>query len=78
MEERLRFQVGNPLLIFIWSLSMLLIGGTIGAHWHSSRTVAFFIAVSGAVLAAIHDLCQAFFVCALTAWWIGTRHAGRS
>jgi hypothetical protein len=78
MQEKLRFQLGNPLLVFIWSFSMLLIGGTIGAHWRPSRTDVFFMAISGAVLAAIHDLCQAFLVCALTAWWIGTRHAGGS
>jgi hypothetical protein len=78
MKEPLRFQLGHPLLIFIWSLSMFLIGCAIGTHWHPSLTVALWIAISGAALAVIHDLCQAFMLCALTAWWIGVHNAGRS
>lgn len=57
MEIHLRF--GNPFLIFIYSLALLLIGDATGVKCHSNPHRAFSIAVLGAVLMVAHDTCIA-------------------
>lgn len=74
MKDELRIQLGHPFLIFIWSFSMILIGCFIGMHWHPSHIAALWIAASGAVLMALHEIFCGFAWCTLTAWWIGRHH----
>ena len=57
MNIHLRF--GNPFLILIYSLALLLLGDAIGMKWHSSPLHSFSIALLGAVLMVIHDTCIA-------------------
>jgi hypothetical protein len=71
MKQQMRIQLGHPILVFIWSFSMVSIGCLIGIHFHPSRIATLWIAISGALLAAIHEIYYAFMWCALTAWWIG-------
>lgn len=46
----------NPILVFIQSLALLLIGCAIGIHWRTSAVV--WIAACGALLTVIHDLLE--------------------
>ncbi len=73
MAENFRVQLRHPVLVFIVSFSLLLIGCSVGIHWHPSKTAAAFIAISGALLGVIHEVCYGFLWISLTAWWIGTR-----
>jgi hypothetical protein len=74
MKERLQVQLRHPMLVFVWSFSLLLIGCLIGIRWHPSKTVAISIAISGAILMVIHELSYGFLWISLTAWWIGMHH----
>ncbi len=55
MSEDIRISLGHPVLIFIYSLALLLIGCGIGMHWYQSRGSAIWIAVAGAALMVVHD-----------------------
>lgn len=37
MAEQFRVSLHHPVLVFVWGLSLLLIGCFIGTHWHPSR-----------------------------------------
>jgi hypothetical protein len=79
MNSEMKVRLGHPVVIFIHSLGMLLVGVVIGMHWHQSRSAAICIAISGAVLIVINEMITAFFWISLTAWWIGkNKHAGGS
>lgn len=79
MSTEMKVRLGHPVLIFIHSLALLLIGCAIGMHWHQSRSVAIRIAVSGAVLIVINEMIAGFWWMSLTAWWIRRhRHSGGS
>jgi len=72
MEQSMRMQVrfGNPILIFIYSLALLLIGCAIGSWWPKTPLVALGIALAGGVLMIIHDLLMTFLWFSATAIWI--------
>ena len=55
MGSEMKVQLGHPVVIFIHSLALLLIGCAIGMHWHQSRSAAIWIAVCGAVLVVINE-----------------------
>lgn len=63
--------LGNPVLIFIYTFSVLLLGCAIGAHWHFSGA-ALGLVVAAAVLMAIHDLATGILWCWITAKWMRT------
>jgi hypothetical protein len=70
-------RLGHPVIIFIHSLALLLIGVAIGMHWHQSRSSAIWIAVSGALLIVINEMITGFVIFFCTARWIHKqRHSG--
>jgi hypothetical protein len=68
-KNEMTVRLGHPVLIFIHSLALLLIGIAIGMHWQS-RPAAVWIAISGAVLIVINEMISCFWWVSLTAWWI--------
>jgi multisubunit Na+/H+ antiporter MnhB subunit len=48
--------LGNPFLIFIYSLAILLLGCAIGLHWKASPGLALCLSAPGALLMVIHDM----------------------
>ena len=62
-------QLGNPFLVAIYSLALLLIGAAIGARWDCKPHVAVWLVVLGAALMVAQDILSysiIFFVS--TAW----------
>ena len=78
MAENFRVQLRHPVLVFIASFALLLVGCSIGIHWHPSKTATTVIAVSGALLIVVHEVYYGFLWVSLTAWWIGSRRASNS
>jgi hypothetical protein len=72
MEHGMRMQVrfGNPILIFIYSLALLLFGCAIGMSWPKTPLVVLRIAFAGGALMIIHDLLMTFLWFSATAIWI--------
>jgi dTDP-4-dehydrorhamnose 3,5-epimerase-like enzyme len=70
MSNEMKVRLGHPVVIFIHSLGLLLVGVATGMHWHQSRSVAIWIAISGAVLIVINEMISCFWWVSLTAWWI--------
>jgi membrane protein YdbS with pleckstrin-like domain len=66
MSEDIRISLGHPVLIFIYSLALLLVGCAIGMHWYQSRASAIWIAVAAAALMVVHDMLTGFMFAALT------------
>lgn len=67
--SNIHMKLGNPFLIAIYSLALLLIGAAIGARWGSNPHVAVWLVVLGAALMVAHDMLSysiIFFVS--TAW----------
>lgn len=54
--SEIRISLGHPILIFVYSLVLLLIGCAIGMHWHQSPACAVWIVVAAASLMVIHDM----------------------
>ena len=53
---KMEMQSGNLFLVFIYSLSLLLIGCAVGMHWRGSPSVALCLAILGAALFVLHEL----------------------
>ena len=53
---KVEMQSGNLLLVFIYSLSLLVIGCAIGMHWRRSPSVALCLTILGAALFVLHEL----------------------
>jgi hypothetical protein len=66
---RVHLTLINPILAFIYSLSLLLLGGAIGIRWHNEPVALFSIAVLGAALMVLHDT-----LAALLWLWVGARY----
>lgn len=62
-------QLGNPALIFIYNLVLLLFGCAIGIHWNSKPGTAVLVAICGALLMVIHDLLEGFILFGIAAKW---------
>jgi hypothetical protein len=76
-KNEMTVRLGHPVLIFIHSVALLLIGVAIGMHWHQSRSSAIWIAVSGALLIVINEMITGFIWLFFTALWIRkNKHAG--
>lgn len=67
---------GNLLLVFIYSLSLLLIGCAIGMHWRVSPATAVCLAILGAALFVLHELVTVLVWFWATAAW--TRMVAKS
>lgn len=63
MEMRL----GNPFLIFLYSLALLLFGCAIGIHWHAMPAVAIALSLAGAALTVLHEMITAILWFGVTA-----------
>lgn len=48
--------LGNPILMFLYSLAILLFGCSIGLHWEAAPGVALCLAALGALVMVVHDL----------------------
>jgi hypothetical protein len=70
MSAEMKIQLGHPVVIFIHSFALLLVGCAIGTHWHPSRTAAISIAVFGAALLVINEMISGFFWVSITTLWI--------
>ena len=53
---KMEMQSGNLLLVFIYSLSLLLIGCAVGMHWRGTPSVAICLSILGAALFVLHEL----------------------
>jgi hypothetical protein len=51
--------LGSPILIFIYSVALLLIGCAIGMHWRAVPCTAIGLALIGGVAMVIHDTATA-------------------
>ena len=60
--------LGNPILITIYSIALLLIGCAIG-RWAHPPATALWLAIAGGVLMAIHDTATGVLWFWLTARW---------
>ena len=54
--SNIHMRLGNPFLIAIYSLALLLIGAAIGAKWGHNPQVALWLVVLGAALMVAHDM----------------------
>ncbi len=68
--SRMEMQLANPLLIFIYSLSLLLLGCTIGIHWHTSNGLAVELAFAGAALMVLHDTLTSLIWFLIAVTWV--------
>jgi membrane protein YdbS with pleckstrin-like domain len=66
MSENVQISLGHPVLIFIYSLALLLIGCAIGMHWYQSRASAIWIAVAAASLMVVHDMFTGLIFASMT------------
>jgi hypothetical protein len=60
--------LGNPILIMVYSMALLLIGCAIG-RWAHPPATALWLAIAGGVLMAIHDTAMGVLWFWLTARW---------
>jgi hypothetical protein len=70
MELKVRF--GDPILIFIYTLSVLLVGDAIGMFWRSEPVKAFSIALLGASFMVVHDTFMTLIWASAAARWAQT------
>jgi len=68
----MQFQVtfGNPILIFVHSLALLLMGDAIGILWRTEPVTAFSIALLGASFMVVHDTFMTAIWCWIVARWM--------
>jgi hypothetical protein len=59
--------LGHPVLIFIYSTALLLIGCSVGRHW--IHTPVLWCSLVGAALVVAHDLATGFLFFSLSARW---------
>jgi len=62
MEMKVRF--GHPVLIFIYTLSVFLMGDAVGIFWRTEPVTAFSIALLSASFMVVHDT----FITLIWAW----------
>lgn len=66
MSGNIRISLGNPFLIFIYSLAILLAGCSIGMHFCQWRSSAVWLAVASAALIVLHDMLTGLLFASLT------------
>jgi predicted phosphodiesterase len=67
--NNIRLQLGNPFLIAIYSLALLLIGAAIGARWGCNPHVAVWLVVLGAALMVAHDMLSFSIIFLVSTAW---------
>jgi hypothetical protein len=65
----MEMQLANPFLVFIYSLSLLLVGCSIGIHWHSEPSVAVGCAIAGSSFMVLHDTFTSLIWFRIAAKW---------
>jgi hypothetical protein len=70
--------LGNPFLIFLYSLAILLLGCTISLFWKATPPVALCVAGLAAALMVIHDLAMGVPWFRVTARIFAKTQRGRS
>jgi hypothetical protein len=70
MTKTMTVKLGDPLLVFIWSVGLLLLGCAIGMHWHASSSTAVAIAFAGSLLVVIEQMVTVVLCCFVTAAWL--------
>lgn len=70
--------LANPVLIFLWSLAILLLGCAIGLHWKGTPGTAYWLAIVGALLMVIHDMAMGVLWFSVTARMFAKTRQGRS
>jgi hypothetical protein len=79
MEMKVTF--GNPLLIAIYSFSLLLIGDAVGMFWRAEPATAFSIVLLGAAFMVVHDSIMTVIWFWIIARWmqsISNHHTNKS
>ncbi len=71
---QMNVRLGNPAVVFIYSLSLLLLGCAIGIHWKNSPGMAIWISICGALLMVIHDLLEGFAWIGILGTWTRILH----
>ena len=69
-KNEMKVRLGHPVVIFIHSLALLLIGVAIGMHWQQSHPTAIWIALCGALLTVINEMISGFFWLSIASFWI--------
>jgi len=70
---KMEMQLANPLLVFIYSLSLLLVGCAVGIYWHAAPSVAVGLAVAGSSFMVLHDT-----LTSLIWFWIAAKWSQRT
>lgn len=70
--------LGNPLLIFLYSLAILLLGCAVGLHWKGAPGTACWVAALGALFMVIHDIAMGVFWFWAAATMFAKTQRGRS
>ena len=70
--------LGNPLLIFLYSLAILLLGCAIGVHLKATPGTACWVAALGALLMVVHDMAMGVFWFWAAATMFAKTQQGRS
>jgi hypothetical protein len=65
----LEIKLGHPLLISIYSFSLLLVGCAAGSYWHPKPSMAIGIAITGALCMSMHDTLVSIAWIAIAAKW---------
>jgi hypothetical protein len=66
---KIEMQSVNLLLVFIYSLSLLLVGCAIGMHWRGSPSIAICTTILGATLFVLHELMTVLLWFHTIAYW---------
>lgn len=74
---KMHVTLGHPILIFLYSLALFVLGGAIGIRWGVSWN-SMRIAALGAVLMIVHDWMAAIVWSWKTATLIGAIHSDRT
>lgn len=75
-EISMNVKLNNPLGTLLGAFGMLVIGISIGAHWHPPASTVVWMAASGALLAVLHDLLYALVWVAITGEFLRRRRLG--
>lgn len=70
MELKVRF--GHPILIFIHTLSVFLMGDAVGIFWRKEPVTVFSLALLSAALMVVHDTFMTLIWAWAAARWVQT------
>jgi len=70
MKMEMQLQLANPLLTFLYGLSLLLVGCAGGIYWHAAPSIAVSLAIAGASLMVLHDTLTSLIWFWIAAKWL--------